>query len=122
MTRTHCARQLLALGPLSFGEFVNVTGWPINACRRVLSYLVDCRGEVSRNGGTYKLTDEKLPDMRELEAKGKQADGSTEVCNVQPWDKVVILPANALVRETQAGCCGRCESAGGMECEGVTHG
>jgi hypothetical protein len=60
-----------------------------------------------------------LSDMRELEAEGKQANGSTEVCNVQSWTKVGIRPANALVREPQAGSGGRCESAGGMECEGV---
>jgi hypothetical protein len=53
MTRTHAARELLALGPLTFGEFVTITGWPCKTCRRVLSYLVDCRGDVSRNDGTY---------------------------------------------------------------------
>ena len=120
MTRTHAARQLLALGPLTFREFAEIMGGSVQSCRRVLSYLVDCRGEVSRNDGTYKFTDEKLSDMRELEAKGKQANGSTEVCNVQPWGKVGIFPAHALVRETQACSRGRGESAGGMECEGVT--
>jgi hypothetical protein len=53
MTRTHCARQLLAHGPLTFSDFVTITGWPVPACRRVLSYLVDDLGEVSRCGGVY---------------------------------------------------------------------
>lgn len=56
MTRTHAARQLLALGPLSFAEFVAITGWPIKACRRVLSYLVDDLGEVARHGGRYEVS------------------------------------------------------------------
>lgn len=55
MTRTHAARQLLALGPLSFGEFVTVTGWPVSTCRRVLSYLVDTLGEVKRDAGKYEV-------------------------------------------------------------------
>jgi len=55
MTRTHAARQLLALGPLSLGEFVTVTGWPVAACRRVLSYLVDDLGEVERSAGLYQI-------------------------------------------------------------------
>jgi hypothetical protein len=119
MTRTHCARQLLALGPLSFGEFVNVTGWPITSCRRVLSYLVDCRGEVSRNGGTYKLTDEKLPDMCELEAKGKPTNGETPTSPVRSGSCMGVSTSASDMRETQAGSGGRCESAGGMECKGV---
>jgi hypothetical protein len=55
MTRTHAARQLLALGPLAFGQFAEITGWPVTACRRVLSYLVDTRGEVSRTAGLYQI-------------------------------------------------------------------
>lgn len=55
MTRTHAARQLLALGPLSFPEFVAITGWSVRACRRVLSYLVDDLDEVSRHGGMYEV-------------------------------------------------------------------
>jgi hypothetical protein len=53
MTRTHAARQLLALGPLSLAEFVTFTGWPYTTCRRVLSHLVDVTGEVSRENGKY---------------------------------------------------------------------
>lgn len=55
MTRTQAARQLLALGPLSFGEFVTFTGWPVSTCRRVLSYLVDDLGEVTRESGKYEV-------------------------------------------------------------------
>jgi hypothetical protein len=53
ITRTHAARQLLAIGPLTFREFAEIMGGSVQSCRRVLSYLVDCRGEVSRNDGTY---------------------------------------------------------------------
>jgi len=55
MTRTHAARQLLALGPLSFGEFTEIMGGSVESCRRVLSYLVDDLGEVSRAGGMYQI-------------------------------------------------------------------
>jgi hypothetical protein len=55
ITRSHAARQLLALGPLSFGEFAEIMGGSVQSCRRVLSYLVDCRGEVSRIDGIYSL-------------------------------------------------------------------
>ena len=60
MTRTHCARQLLAHGPLTLGEFVTITGWPYKACRRVLSYLVDDLGEVSRFGVVYGFDNQKI--------------------------------------------------------------
>jgi hypothetical protein len=53
-TRMHAARQLLRLGPLTFSEFVEITGWPVKTCRGVLSYLVDRQGEVSRLGGFYE--------------------------------------------------------------------
>ena len=39
MTHTHAALQLLALGPLTFREFVAVTGWPYKTARGVISYL-----------------------------------------------------------------------------------
>jgi hypothetical protein len=54
-TRAHAARQLLALGPLSCGDFTNIMGGSAVSCRRVLTYLVDCRGEVVRLGGLYHL-------------------------------------------------------------------
>lgn len=55
MTRIHAARQLLALGPLSFGEFVEITGWPYKTCRHVLTKLVDEKGELVRDGGLYRV-------------------------------------------------------------------
>ncbi len=45
MTRTHAARQLLRLGPLTWGEFITVTGWSVSQARRTLDYLME-RGEV----------------------------------------------------------------------------
>ena len=121
MTRAHAARQLLALGPLSFGQFVTFTGWPSAACRRVLSYLVDDLGEVSRKAGIYRIEDGKeLRDMPALEAEGKQTDGSPEVRDVRHGRAVGVLSADALVRKAQIGrfgCgCGACGLAG----EGVS--
>lgn len=115
MTRTYAARQLLALGPLSFGEFVTVTGWPVNSCRRVLSYLVDDLGEVSRLGRKYQL-----PDVQSLETKRKPINGKAQISPVRSAANVGIPTAIADMRETQAGCCGRCSGAGGVEREGVS--
>jgi hypothetical protein len=39
MTRAHVAQRLLALGPLSFREFREITGWPYKTARWVISYL-----------------------------------------------------------------------------------
>lgn len=120
MTRTHAARQLLALGPLSFSQFSDITGWPIAACRRVLSYLVDDTGEAERLGRVYRMTDGKqLHDLSELEAQGQPAYGETPIRTLRPGTAVGIPAAEADVRETQAGCarCGRC--ACGLGEEGV---
>lgn len=55
MTKKQIAIQLLKHGPLSLAQFVEITGWTYSECRRVLSYLVDDLGEVSRNGGVYEV-------------------------------------------------------------------
>jgi hypothetical protein len=39
MTRAHAARMLLALGPLSTGAFVEITGWPRGSCNWLLARL-----------------------------------------------------------------------------------
>lgn len=39
MTRVHAAKQLLALGPLTFREFAEITGWPRRTCSATLAYL-----------------------------------------------------------------------------------
>lgn len=39
MTRTHAATSLLALGPLTFSEFVMITGWTVYQCRKTLGHL-----------------------------------------------------------------------------------
>jgi hypothetical protein len=117
MTKTYAARQLLALGPLSFGEFVTVTGWTASACRRVLSYLVDDLGEVSRLGRKYQL-----PDLHPLEAQGKPIDGKAPLRPVCAGSSVGVSAAASDMRPTHAGCCGRCSGAGGVEREGVKHG
>lgn len=48
MSRTHAARMLLALGPLSFRDFHAITGWTARQCTRVLNNLHD-RGEAVRD-------------------------------------------------------------------------
>jgi hypothetical protein len=39
MTRTHAARQLLALGPLTLPEFVEITGWQYRICVATIARL-----------------------------------------------------------------------------------
>ena len=80
MNRTHAARQLLALGPLSFGQFTEVTGWPASACRRVLSYLVDDLGEASRLDQVYRMTNgSELPVMPSPHHESAVRQGADDV-------------------------------------------
>lgn len=111
MTRTYAARQLLALGPLSFREFMEITGWPFKTCRRVLSYLVDTTGEANRLGRLYKLeTAGVVSDVRKLETERSPAYGKAPHGPVRAGSAVGIPAAKAVVRAVQAGCgrCGRC--------------
>lgn len=39
MTRTQAATSLLALGPLTFAQFVMITGWTVLQCRKTLGHL-----------------------------------------------------------------------------------
>jgi len=39
MTHTYAAQKLLEHGPLSFGEFMTITGWKRVTCKRILEYL-----------------------------------------------------------------------------------
>lgn len=39
MTRTYAAKRLLEHGPLTMGEIVTITGWPVRVCRRALQNL-----------------------------------------------------------------------------------
>jgi hypothetical protein len=54
MTRAHAARQLLALGPLSFRDFHAITGWPYAVARSVISYLQDA-GYIVNECGAWRL-------------------------------------------------------------------
>ena len=55
MTRDHIALQLLAHGPLSRAEFVEITGWALTTCTRTLAALVDT-GELQQpRRGVYAL-------------------------------------------------------------------
>ncbi len=47
MTRTHCARKLLEHGPLTYGEFMEITGWRHSVAKSVIGKLVE-RGSVQR--------------------------------------------------------------------------
>jgi len=57
MTRVHAAKQLLAHGPLSLAQFVEITGWPYVKCRKTLGYLVDGCGMVIREAGLYRIAE-----------------------------------------------------------------
>ena len=54
MSRAHAARQLLALGPLSFRDFHTITGWPYEVARRVISRLQEW-GEIVSEAGEWRL-------------------------------------------------------------------
>jgi len=54
MTKRHAALQLLALGPLQFREFVEITGWPARVCTRTL-YELSCYGLTHRDGFVWRL-------------------------------------------------------------------
>lgn len=41
MTRTHAARALLAHGPLTLAEFLEITRWPYRAAQSTLSRLIE---------------------------------------------------------------------------------
>lgn len=55
MTRAHAARRLLALGPLTLAEFVEITGWPYRQCVRLLEYLRDHGDIEHERGGVYEV-------------------------------------------------------------------
>lgn len=54
MTRTHAAKRLLEHGPLTFGEFVTVTGWPYKTARKTISWLQQT-GRVRCIDGVWRL-------------------------------------------------------------------
>jgi hypothetical protein len=45
MSRTHAARRLLEHGPLTFGELLEITGWPLGSLKCAIARLME-RGEV----------------------------------------------------------------------------
>ncbi len=53
MTRAHAARQLLALGPLTWGQFVTITGWSLRNARHTLRHLM-ANGEVTFEGSAHR--------------------------------------------------------------------
>lgn len=55
MTRTHAARQLLALGPLDLADFIAITGWPRKIARYTLAWMVQT-GVVEYRGTTRRGT------------------------------------------------------------------
>jgi len=54
MTKTYAAKRLLEHGPLTFGEFVTVTGWPYSKARKTISYLQES-GVVVWADGAWRL-------------------------------------------------------------------
>jgi len=43
MTRTYAAKRLLEHGPLTFGEFTMITGWPSRVAEKALECLRNSR-------------------------------------------------------------------------------
>ena len=101
MTRAHAARMLLAHGPLTFGEFATITGWPVAICRRVLSYLVDTTGQAMRANRLYTLTHDNLPDLQAMEPKRIGRHGEATLCPMQPEAEVDLLRTAAQLQTLQ---------------------
>lgn len=121
MTRSHAARQLLAHGPLTFGQFADITGWPLNVCRRVLSYLVDDLGHASRMGRLYRIEHgQQLPDVPALATEERPGNGPARAGALRAGAAVDVSPTAADVRQTQAGTAGCGRAAGGVEREELT--
>jgi hypothetical protein len=55
MSAAHCARKLLAHGPLAFAEFHAITGWPKRRCHKTLEYLKRI-GLVRRAAGSWHIS------------------------------------------------------------------
>ena len=49
MKRTYAAKRLLEHGPLSMGEFTEITGWKSTQCRRTMRQLVETNVAVPVN-------------------------------------------------------------------------
>ena len=55
MTRTHVAKKLLEHGPLTFCEFVTITGWTVRQCRKTLGHMQSL-GQINSEGrGVYSV-------------------------------------------------------------------
>jgi hypothetical protein len=113
-TKVYAARKLLEHGPLTFGEFLEITGWEFKTCRRVLSYLVDDLGEVTRFGRKYQLS-----DVHPLATQEVRRDGETQIRPLRIETGLDVPSATTDVREAKPGCCGRCSREGCMASEGV---
>jgi len=54
MSKTHAARQLLSLGPLTKREFIEITGWKIRQCEEVI-HRMRRNSEIVVERNFYKL-------------------------------------------------------------------
>jgi hypothetical protein len=52
--RTDCALKLLRLGPLPWGEFLAITGWPVGTASGVLGWLKST-GQAYRENGEWRV-------------------------------------------------------------------
>lgn len=57
MTRTHAAQQLLAHGPLTFSEFMAITGWTWAQCRKTIGSLQADGRIYSETRGVYAVAE-----------------------------------------------------------------
>jgi hypothetical protein len=60
-----------------------------------------------------------LPDVQPLATQSRHGNGETPACTLRSTPAMGIPAAASDMRETQAGCCGHCSGAGGVEREGV---
>jgi hypothetical protein len=55
MTRQHALHQLLLLGPLTYRELLEITGWRVTVLDSALGWAARARGTVARcSGGRYR--------------------------------------------------------------------
>jgi len=108
MNRAHAARRLLQHGPMSFAEFADVTGWPRGVCSRVLNYLTDRTGCVTRINRKYQLTHgtAHMSDLQKLEAESQPSHGGAPLCELFLPARVGVSAAATELREAPAGDAG----------------
>lgn len=77
MTRTHAARRLLELGPLTRPEFAEITGWPKKTVNGVLSALIRVDSVTST---IFQATDRKNGSRAKTKLYALASSPNAEKC------------------------------------------